>query len=45
VREVDQLDDPVYQRVAERDEGDDRAVRDPDDQRLQEQVDGSPSSS
>src|ERR687887_2170925 len=36
VREVDQLDDAVHQCVAERDQGNDRAVRDPDQQHLQD---------
>src|ERR687887_1290336 len=38
VREVDQLDDAVDERVAERDQGDDRAVRDADQQDLQQEL-------
>ena len=42
MREVDELDDPVDQRVAKRDERDERAVRDTDDDRREEQVYGLP---
>src|SRR5215210_7877866 len=41
VGEVDQLDDPVDERVAERDEGDDGPVGDPDDQ-LRDELRGVP---
>jgi len=38
VGEVDQLQDPVDERVAERDEGVERAVRQPDEEDPEEQV-------
>jgi len=38
VGEVDQLDDPVDERVSERDERIDRAVRDPDQRDFEEAV-------
>jgi hypothetical protein len=39
MREVDELDDPVDERVTEGDERDERAVRDADDDRGQEELD------
>jgi hypothetical protein len=36
--EVDELDDAVYERVAEGDEGEDQSISKPDDDRLDELV-------
>jgi hypothetical protein len=41
VSEVDELDDPVDERVAESDEGDQRAIGDPDKDRRDEDFDRS----
>jgi len=38
MREVDELDDPVDERVPQRDEGDERAVADPDEDRRDQEL-------